>query len=41
MHMAASVKETRAQGRIQGVCLPVMTSPFVPQFLSIKADAGL
>jgi len=25
------------QGRIQGVCLAVMTGPFVPQVLSIKA----
>jgi len=26
------------QGRVQGVCLAVMTGPFVPQVLSIKAD---
>jgi len=28
----------RKQGRIQGVCLAVMTGPFVPQVLIIKAD---
>jgi len=26
------------QGHTQGVCLAVMTDPFVPQVLSIKAD---
>jgi len=26
------------QGHIQGVCLAVLTGPFVPQVLSIKAD---
>jgi len=26
------------QGRIQGICLAVMTSPVVPHVLSIKAD---
>jgi len=27
-----------SQGRIQEVCLAVMTGPFVPQVLVIKAD---
>jgi len=29
---------SRRQRRIYGVCLTVMTDPFAPQVLSIKAD---